>query len=530
MLTPSPVATTRHRNCRKISIGLLVLLISAVVTAPAFASDAAAAYQSALSSFQAALDSGETPHPDQPSWGVAQHAADAAVAAALQALDAARATGAGGDAVAAAGAARAAHQLSARVYSLTGWYSRAFAAWDAYLGEGGELGREGLAMPNDHTLPSDATLFIRTVFELAFARYQAQDMEAASAYYLALLEVLPGEVEALRWLGRIAFETGEAAVAEGYFRALLETSPEDESAAYFLQLSRERQAVGVLASDAFRQGIAAYEAGSPADAFAAFQLAVVENPGFIEASVWAGRTALELKAPAVAIPYWRTVVRARPDDPGAAWFLEYAVAQVEHGVEAGAAYYEGLADYQAGDLEASAAAFERAISAAPTYVEAWTWAARTWQEAGHFEEAAERWRGVLELDPGDERARWFLQRAEQALLYGAEAGTAYFDGAALYLAGDIEGAKERLAAAVQANSDLAIAWGYLGRIALQEERYEDAADAYQRAFELTGDDDYRFFAEEARRLAQPPPAPLIPPPTVLPPSGAEIAPVEPDDP
>lgn len=481
-------------------------------------------YAAALSSLEAALASGETPHPDQPSWAAAQTAAVIAAETARAALTAAEASGDSAAVIAAASAARAADLHSARVHSLTGWYSRAYAAWDAYLAGGGELSRDPTVTQGGDMLPGDAELFVDVSFQLAFARYQAGDFEGARAYYVTLLELLPDQLEALRWLGRIAFETGDAETAERHFQALTEAAPDDESAAYFLQLSRERQAVGATASDAFRQGIAAYEAGDLAEAFARFQQAVADNPAFIEASVWAGRTALERRAPEVAVDYWRAVVRARPDDAGAAWFLEYATAQVRHGVEAGAAYYDGLADYQRGEVEAAAAAFERAVAAAPDYLDAVTWAARTLQELGRFAEAAERWREVLRLDPSDERARWFLQRSEMAVLHGPEAGTAYFDGAALYLAGDIEGAKERLGAAVAANPDLAIAWGYLGRIALQEARYEDAAAAYQRAFELTGDEDYEFFAAEARRLAQPVPQLEVPPPVVLPPPVEPVAP------
>lgn len=72
-----------------------------------------------------------------------------------------------------------------------------------------------------------------------------------------------------------------------------------------------------------------------------------------------------MRAPEVAVEYWRVASRARPNDAGAAWFLEYSQAQLEHGVDAGAAYYEGLAHYQSGDLTAAAAAFERAVEAAP---------------------------------------------------------------------------------------------------------------------------------------------------------------------
>ena len=71
-----------------------------------------------------------------------------------------------------------------------------------------------------------------------------------------------------------------------------------------------------------------------------FEAAVAAAPGFTDALVWAGRTALELERPDAAAGYWRQVVEVRPDDAGAAWFLGVAQTQSRWGVAAGRAYWE----------------------------------------------------------------------------------------------------------------------------------------------------------------------------------------------
>src|SRR5690606_19976428 len=97
---------------------------------------------------------------------------------------------------------------------------------------------------------------------------------------------------------------------------------------------------------------------------------------------------------------------------------------------------------------------------------------------------------------------WFLRRATLATERGDVAGPAFFDAVAAYEAGEADRARTLLEEAVAAEPDFVEAWGYLGRIAFQQGRYLDAAEAYGRAAELSpGVDEYVFFAEEAARLA-----------------------------
>ncbi len=245
------------------------------------------------------------------------------------------------------------------------------------------------------------------------------------------------------------------------------------------------------------------EAGELGPAMAAFEDAYRYNPELSDALVWSGRVALELGQPNRAANYWRQVLSENPTDERAAYFLKVAESQLRWGVAAGGAYYEGQAAYAAGDLEAALAAFLTATQVNGRFVDAWVWAARSSQELRKPREAIDLWQEVLRLDPSDERARWFLQAAQQELAHGPEAGRAFAEGLEEYQQGDTEAAQELFERAVEAEPAFAMAWGYLGRISFQAGDYQAAADAYGRATELEPDnDDYAFFATEAARLAE----------------------------
>lgn len=381
----------------------------------------------------------------------------------------------------------------ARAYSHVNWYIRAFSAWNAFLDDGGTLAVDGD--------PSDATMFAESGTQLGFARYQAGDLDGALPYYERVNAVLPDNTEALRWLGRIHFEQNDAKAALPFWQRLVQLLPDDQPARYFLDLTEQRLAIGAGASEAFQRGIAAHEAGDLRAALSAFQKALADNPDFVDGAVWAGRTSLELGEPRRAVDYWQQVVQARPNDDGAKYFLEVAKTQVKWGVDAGKAYYDGQAKYEKGDVEGARAAFERAVAANPNFVDAWVWAARTNQELGHAADAIVFWQGVLQRNPDDDRAKYFLDANKKRLDYGAEAGQAFIDGADKFQRGDFAGAEADLKHAVAANPSFTEAWGTLGRLYFQQERYAEAADAFDHALALRpGDDDYSFFASESRRL------------------------------
>lgn len=467
-----------------------------------------AAYEAAEGAYSAALntDLGRAPTPDDSLWRSAVDLAEAAVAVAGTAM---------AEVHEADAAARAqlhtalldAYSLTARVYGSLGWHSRTNSYWNLYVTEGGQIQDRksppaGLAPESIAEYPTDTQFATTALSQLAFARYEVGDFASARDYYAALLELDPDHAEALRWLARMAFEEGDTAEAIEIWGRLVLVDPDDEGARFFLELSRERDEVGVEASEAYRAGIRAYEAGDLDAAFEQFGMALDHNRAFADAAVWAARSAFEAGRPAAALPYWQAALEAHPDDARSAWFLEVTRTQITWGVAAANDFYAGQSAYEQGDLELAKQLFLSASTHNPDYVDAWVWAARTSQEAGHAEEAMGLWHEVLRLDPDDARARWFIQLAQQQLAFGPEAGAAFERGMAAYQVGDVAGARSGFSAAVEVAPGFAAAWGQLGRVEFQVGAYQAAAAAYAKALELDPDnDEYEFFAAEARRLA-----------------------------
>lgn len=503
----------KHRAVSAAVKWLLALLLAAI-TANAFAQepDPAQTYSAAEAAYAQALaaDLGRTPTPDDAVWRAAIDAAELATQHAETAVESARAaSGPTSDQVLSAEVGlRDALALTARVYGSVHWHSRAFAHWDRFVAEGGEIlavasPPRGLAPGLVAGFPTDLDFATTALNQLAFARYEAGDNQGARAYYFTLLDIDPADPEALRWLGRMAFEEGDTATAIEIWGRLVQVAPDDEGARFFLELSREREEFGVAVSEAYRAGIRAYESGLLVDALAHFESAYAANPDFTDAAVWAARSAFELGRPAVAEPYWQAALAADPDDARSAWFLEVTRAQIRWGVAAANDFYAGQSAYATGDLEQAEELFLSAAERNPQYVDAWVWAARSSQEAGRAEQAINLWQEVLRLDPGDDRARYFLQVARQQLAFGPEAGNAFVRGMDAYQVGDVEGARSGFTAAVEAAPTFAAAWSQLGRVEFQVGNFAAAAAAYGRALELEpGNDEYEFFAAEARRLAE----------------------------
>lgn len=463
-----------------------------------------AAYLEALTT-----EFGRAPTPDDGVWRAAIDAAEQAGDEAARELDAASSlSGPGSTAAAEATAVRLeALALAARVYGSVRWHSRAHAKWEAYVAEGGKIQDVrvppvGLPEPQAAAFPTDIGFATTALSQLAFARYEAGDHESARSYYTEVLDLAPADPEALRWLARMAFEEGDTATAIAVWAELVQVAPDDEGARFFLELSKERDAYGAAASEAYRAGIRAYENGVLQSALESFEAAYAANPQFPDAAVWAARSAFELGRPAVAEPYWEAALAADPADARSAWFLEVTRAQRRWGVAAANDFYAGQTAYADGDLDLAEALFVSAVERNPTYVDAWVWAARSSQEAGRASEAIGYWQEVLRLDPNDDRARYFLQVARQQLAFGPEAGNAFVRGMDAYQAGDVEGARSGFTDAVEAAPTFAAAWGQLGRLEFQVGEFGAAARAYGHALELEpASDEYAFFAAEARRLA-----------------------------
>ncbi len=422
--------------------------------------------------------------PDAPAWAAAIELATEAVA---------HAESAAGDA--ADETLHEALRLLAWSYQGAGWWSRAFATWERLEQAKGSLHDADAAGRRDAAL------------QLAFARYEAGDLEGAARRFDALLATDPEDVAALRWRGRIALERGRPEAAEGAWERLVELRPDDAGARFHLDLARERSRYGRQASDAYRGGLAAYEANDLAAAIEAFAAARTAAPGWSEAERWHARALFEADRDA-AVAAWERIVEANPDDASARWFLERARLQRRVGRAAMLAADDARAASEANDPAAALAAWRRALEQAPGWTEARLGVARAATAAGAADVAEDAWTSLLDGLPEDDPIRVEARqgRATARVLgrLGPDAAQDYGAALAAYERGETDEAVRLLSRVVEVAPDAVEPWTWLARIAFARGEWSTAARAYERASELQPEDeDLAFFAEEARRMAGP---------------------------
>lgn len=162
----------------------------------------------------------------------------------------------------------------------------------------------------------------------------------------------------------------------------------------------------------------------------------------------------------------------------------------------------GFGAYARGDLELALEYYEMISAWVPGDVNAHVWSGRIMIETGRPEQAIAYWQRVLELDPEDGRAGYFLELAREQAQWGQAAVTAFREGVRLYEQERLPEAAERFARATTRNPDYAQAWAWLGRVAFERGEYRDARTFYTRAATLEpGNETYAYFRDEATRRA-----------------------------
>jgi tetratricopeptide (TPR) repeat protein len=380
----------------------------------------------------------------------------------------------------------------AQTYSTVRWHSRAWDKWTHFLR------LQGLDQAGDEAKGQ----FAETGNELGFAKYQMNDLQGALAFYIRVNEIIPDTAETLRWIGRIYLELGQPDQAQPYWQRLAELEPDDEAANYYLSITEEQLRVGPEASSMFQAGIKAYDEGKLPEALQAFEWAATANPTFKEAYVWAARSSFELGQSALAVQYWQKVLALDPTDERAVYFAQYSQDQQRWGKEAAQAFYEGQTFYLQQNVASALERFEAATRANSQYKDAFVWTARAYQELGQLPQAASYWQRVIELDPSDSRAKYFLTLAQKQQTYGDSAGQAFVDGIDYYQKNDFANAEAAFKRAIAANANFSDAWAWLGRVYFTQANYPEASKAYAQAVVLAPENaDYRFFADEAKRLS-----------------------------
>ncbi len=272
---------------------LVCVLVAPAVLGTAVAQELPANAQEAIDRGEAAMAEAlatyEAQYPDRPLWQ--------------------RAFREGRTAVSLAPGHPAPLRFLAEAYSRANWHGPAMDSWYAFVDAGGALDDEARELVS---VSGNA---------VAYAAYQQGDKERAAALYTGVLDFVPDDLEAHRWLGRVLLELRRPEQAVAAWRTLTELAPEDKAAAYFLEVSQAQARWGIEAADAFYQGVNYYEAGDMTRARLRFAEATARNDRFAAAWAWLGRVAYEQGHYEDAARAYERAVQLEPANETYAWFL-----------------------------------------------------------------------------------------------------------------------------------------------------------------------------------------------------------------
>jgi len=152
---------------------------------------------------------------------------------------------------------------------------------------------------------------------------------------------------------------------------------------------------------------------SPELAVENLKRAIELDPKLIEAYTWLARIYTSEGDYANAVEVLAAAKREAPDDKLVAWMLKTAKGQLENGVAAYDKYQRGVILYEKGDKADALESFKAAAAENPNFSAAHLWTARVLFEQGDFSGSVPEWQTVINLEPDNARAKWFLSQAQK---------------------------------------------------------------------------------------------------------------------
>lgn len=179
-------------------------------------------------------------------------------------------------------------------------------------------------------------------------------------------------------------------------------------------------------------------------------------------------------------------------------FVPYSIDVPEEGY-AQVMFDQGYNLYQAGRKTEAIQFFIEAVTTKPDFTKAWFWLARTYQEEDMYDEAIWAWEKVVQLDPGNTQARYFLKKVKNWKQYGKDAWENYERGIVALEQGEPYDAIEYFKRAIEANSKFDKAYYWLGIANFRTGDYYNAVWALEKYVALRPDDTTgQYWLKEAR--------------------------------
>ena len=353
----------------KLTLRTACLLFSFVFLAHAQPSpEAQEALRQGKTAAAQALNTYQTPNPDQPFWAAALAHGEEAERLAPGEPEPQR--------------------FLAQVYTSLGWFKRAYDAWETYERLGGDLDDDARSK------------YAQMSAALGYSRYMQGDLMAALADYQKAAE-LADDDSTLAWLALINFELGKPRAALPYWQRTSERQPDNPLYAVYLQRTRDQIAYGVEAGNAFYRGLTAYNQGEPEKALDAFAQAARLNPDYLDAVQRAGTLSLTLARPDAAVTYLQRALALAPDDAQVRDELALAQTQVRFGVQAVTHYQDGVRLLEQNRFTAAKDAFTAATLANGRFADAWAQLGRAERALGNLEAALQAFERAADLVPAE---------------------------------------------------------------------------------------------------------------------------------
>ncbi|MDI3543359.1 MAG: hypothetical protein PWP57_964 [Candidatus Atribacteria bacterium] len=161
---------------------------------------------------------------------------------------------------------------------------------------------------------------------------------------------------------------------------------------------------------------------------------------------------------------------------------------------------QGYNLYQVGRYDDAVQFFIDSITAKPDFVKAWYWLARTYQETNMVDEAIWAWQKVIQLEPDNAQAQYFLKKMQNWKLYGKEAWEAYEQAQNAYLQGQYTSAIQLFETAIKENPNFDAAYYWLGISQLKNGDYAAATRSLEKYLTLQPQDkNAQYWLNQAKK-------------------------------
>lgn len=290
----------------------------------------------------------------------------------------------------------------------------------------------------------------------------------------AAIKIAPENPDYLRLRAQIYTEVGFWKQAELSWSAYFRVAP----------VAAGGSDVRAAALAQYNLGYAAYKRKQIQIASRFFQRCLDFTPKNTDCLNWTGRIALENGQYEKAQRAYGQAVQINPKERSFQYFRELSKTAAAYGAAATRSFTEAYTDLDAGKRKKAMQGFLQAGKLAPSFIEAWREAGRLALQTDDLPAALTAYRAATSLSTANDGDRFNLRFVEEAEKYGLQTVRTFRAAYNDYSKGDRKKAATGFQAAVIRNPQYAKAWSWLGRVHYEEQRFEQATSAYEKAVEL----------------------------------------------